>query len=157
MSGKKIKIISLKLAKRMWKHRDYYLMLLPAVLYVIIFCYVPMYGIQIAFKDYRMSLGVFGSRWVGLRNFKDFFNGYSFWPLLQNTLILSLYSFVVGFPIPIIVALIINEFGRVKGSCLRSANGRKIAVLILWTGGECLRIVGLISLNLHRNLYLYCL
>lgn len=106
MTGKMIKS---KLAKRIWKHRDYYLMLLPAVLYVIIFCYIPMYGIQIAFKDYRMSLGVSGSRWVGLRHFKDFFNGYSFWPLIKNTLLLSMYSFMVGFPIPIIVALIINE------------------------------------------------
>lgn len=104
-----------KLTNRIWRHRDYYLMLLPAVAYVIIFNYVPMYGLQIAFKDYRMSLGVADSRWVGLQHFIDFFNGYSFGLLLENTLILSLYSLVVGFPIPIIVALVLNELkGKYK-------------------------------------------
>jgi len=104
-----------KLFTRVWKHREFYLMLLPAVIYVIIFCYAPMYGIQIAFKDYRMSLGVAGSRWVGFQHFVNFFNGYNFWTLLKNTLFLSLYSLVVGFPIPIIVALIINELkGKYK-------------------------------------------
>ena len=104
-----------KIGTRIWKHRHFYLMLLPAVAYVIIFNYVPMYGLQIAFKDYRMSLGVAGSRWVGLQHFKDFFNGYSFWMLLENTLILSLYSLAVGFPIPIFVALILNELkGKYK-------------------------------------------
>ena len=104
-----------KFATRVWKHRDYYLMLLPAVIYVIIFCYTPMYGLQIAFKDYRMSLGFSGSRWVGFRHFIDFFNGYSFKSLLKNTLLLSLYQLVVGFPIPVILALIINELkGKYK-------------------------------------------
>jgi len=92
-----------------------YFFLLPAVAYVATFCYAPMYGIQIAFKDYRMSLGVAGSRWVGFQHFVNFFNGYNFWTLLKNTLFLSLYSLVVGFPIPIIVALIINELkGKYK-------------------------------------------
>lgn len=102
-----------KLSTRIWRHRGFYLMLLPAVVYVLIFCYAPMYGIQIAFKDYKMSLGVSGSRWIGFRHFKSFFNGYNFWPLLRNTLVLSLYQLVVGFPIPILVALVINEL---KGS-----------------------------------------
>lgn len=100
------------LRTQIWKHRYFYLMLLPALLYVLIFNYAPMYGLQIAFKDYRMSLGISGSRWVGFRHFKDFFNSYNFWPLLRNTLVLSLYSMSVGFPIPIILALILNE---VKG------------------------------------------
>lgn len=91
------------------KSRQYYLLILPAIVYVLIFCYGPMYGLQIAFKDYKMSLGVMGSRWVGLRNFKDFFNGYYFWNLIRNTFVLSLYTLIVGFPIPIIVALILNE------------------------------------------------
>ena len=104
-----------KLTTKIWKHRDLYLMLLPAVLYVIIFCYTPMYGLQIAFKDYRVSLGFGGSRWVGFQHFQNFFNGYNFVSLLKNTLILSLYSLIVGFPIPIIVALIINELkGKYK-------------------------------------------
>ena len=103
------------LVTRMWRHRDYYLMLLPAVVYVVIFCYVPMYGLQIAFKDYRVSLGFSGSRWVGFQHFVNFFNGYNFGALIKNTLILSLYQLVVGFPIPIAVALVINELkGRYK-------------------------------------------
>lgn len=99
----------------MWKSRDYYLMLLPAVLYVILFCYAPMYGLQIAFKNYKVSLGVAGSPWIGFRNFTDFFQSYYFVTLIKNTFILSLYSLVVGFPIPIIIALILNELkGRFK-------------------------------------------
>lgn len=106
---------SKKLARRVWNHRDYYLMLLPAVVYVLIFKYAPMYGLQIAFKNYKMSLGFADSPWVGLQNFKNFFNGYNFWSLLRNTLVLSVYLLVVDFPIPIIVALLINELkGRYK-------------------------------------------
>lgn len=100
---------------RIWKHREYYLMLLPAVLYVALFCYAPMYGLQIAFKNYKVSLGVSGSPWIGFRNFTDFFQSYYFVTLLKNTLVLSLYALIVGFPIPIIIALIINEMkGRFK-------------------------------------------
>ncbi len=100
---------ALKLRTRIWRHREYYLFLLPAVVYAVIFCYAPMYGLQIAFKDYKVSLGVSGSPWVGLRNFTDFFQGYYFWNLIRNTLVLSLYSLIAGFPIPILVALILNE------------------------------------------------
>jgi len=104
-----------KLSTRIWLHRDYYLMLLPAVVYVIIFCYVPMYGLQIAFKNFKMSLGFAGSKWVGFEHFINFFNGYNFWSLLKNTLVLSVYQLLVGFPIPIIIALIINELkGKYK-------------------------------------------
>lgn len=104
-----------KLKTRIWRHRDYYIMLFPAVLYVFIFCYIPMYGLQIAFKDYRISLGFSGSKWVGFEHFINFFNGFNFWKLLRNTLLLSLYQLAVGFPIPIIVALILNELkGKYK-------------------------------------------
>lgn len=104
-----------KIAKRIWDHRDYYWMLLPAVIYVIIFKYAPMYGLQIAFKNYRMSLGFSGSPWIGWENFRSFFNGYNFGSLMRNTLMLSLYQLCVGFPIPIIVALILNELkGKYK-------------------------------------------
>lgn len=97
------------LLKKMWKYRQIYMLLLPALLYVIIFDYVPMYGIQIAFKNYKGVLGIWKSPWVGFKHFIDFFEGYYFWRLLRNTLALSLYSLLVGFPIPIIVALILNE------------------------------------------------
>ncbi len=104
-----------KLMEKIWKGREYYLLILPALVYVLIFCYGPMYGIQIAFKNYKMSRGIWDSKWVGLMHFKDFFQGYYFWNLIKNTLLLSLYNLIVTFPIPIIVALIINELkGRYK-------------------------------------------
>lgn len=95
--------------KKMWKYRQIYLLLLPALVYVVVFDYIPMYGVQIAFKNYKGVLGIWGSPWVGFKHFIDFFEGYYFWKLLRNTLALSLYSLLVGFPIPIIVALILNE------------------------------------------------
>src|SRR5699024_7976085 len=88
---------------------ELYLFILPAFLYFVIFHYVPLYGIVIAFKDYIPSLGISGSPWVGLEHFKDFFNSYYFWRLLKNTIGISLYSLVIGFPAPIILALAINE------------------------------------------------
>ena len=104
-----------KLSTRIWKSRQYYLLILPALAYVLIFCYGPMYGLQIAFKNYKMSLGIMQSRWVGFRNFTDFFSGSQFWTLLGNTLSISLYSLMVSFPIPIILALILNELqGKFK-------------------------------------------
>lgn len=99
------------LTARMWKYRQFYLLLLPALIYVLIFNYGPMYGIQIAFKNYKGALGILDSPWVGFKHFKDFFSGYYFGTLLKNTLILSVYNLAVGFPIPIIVALILNETG----------------------------------------------
>lgn len=103
------------LTGRIWKSKDYYLMLLPAVILVIMFNYAPLYGLQIAFKNYKVSLGVGGSPWIGLKNFTDFFQSYYFGTLLKNTLLLSLYTLVVGFPIPIIIALILNELkGKFK-------------------------------------------
>lgn len=104
-----------KLKTRLRRSRAYYLMLLPAVVYVFLFNYMPMYGLQIAFKNYKVSLGISGSPWVGFRNFTDFFNSYNFTLLLRNTFTISLYSLIVGFPVPIIIALIINELqGKFK-------------------------------------------
>lgn len=104
-----------KLSTRIWKHRQYYLLILPAIIYVIVFNYFPMYGIQIAFKNYKMSLGIMASKWVGFKHFESFFNSYYFWTLLKNTLILSLYGLFVAFPMPIFISLILNELrGRYK-------------------------------------------
>ena len=85
-----------------------YVMILPVLIYFIIFHYWPMYGITLAFKDFNIKLGILGSPWVGLENFERFFRTYNFWGLIQNTLTLSLYSLLVGFPIPIIFALFLN-------------------------------------------------
>lgn len=133
-SGNKIKATNVKLSTRIWKSRQYYLLILPALLYVLIFSYGPMYGLQIAFKNYKVSLGIAGSNWVGLRNFMDFFTGYQFWKLIRNTLTISLYSLLVGFPIPIILALILNElkgnFKRVTQTVLYAPHFISTVVLI---------------------------
>lgn len=95
--------------KRIKNSRQLYLFVLPAFLVILIFSYFPMYGILIAFKDYVPTLGVLGSPWVGLKHFKRFFDSYYFWDLLKNTLGISVYSLIVGFPLPIILALALNE------------------------------------------------
>ncbi|MBO5071196.1 MAG: sugar ABC transporter permease [Roseburia sp.] len=83
-------------------------MILPVVVWFLIFCYRPMYGVLMAFKDYKVKLGIMGSPWVGLEHFKRFVNIPSFKNLIRNTLTLSIYSLVAGFPIPIIFALLLN-------------------------------------------------
>ncbi|MDR0877568.1 MAG: ABC transporter permease subunit [Treponema sp.] len=104
------------LAGRIRKYRSYYIFLVPAVVYVAIFDYAPMYGIQIAFKDYKAALGFSGSPWVGFKHIVDFYNGYYFWRLIRNTLIISVYSLLAGFPIPILLAIMLNQLnGKVKG------------------------------------------
>lgn len=94
--------------KRILNNWPLYLMLLPAVIYTVIFCYIPMYGIQIAFKDFDAGLGMFNSPWVGFKHFIRFFSLPSFWSLIGNTLGISLYQLAVGFPLPIILALMLN-------------------------------------------------
>lgn len=91
------------------KNWDLYLLLIPVILYFLIFHYWPMYGVQIAFKDYIGTKGIWGSPWVGFRHFQRFFRSYHFWPLIRNTLTLSLYYLAIGFPIPILLALMMNE------------------------------------------------
>ncbi len=91
------------------RHWQLYLILLPAVLYFIIFKYVPLTNAVIAFKDYNVIQGIWGSPWVGLKHFSAFFDNPVFWTLIQNTLGLSLYALIVGFPLPIILAIFLNE------------------------------------------------
>ncbi|OMF62303.1 ABC transporter permease subunit [Paenibacillus sp. FSL R5-0766] len=98
-----------KLWRRMIRNWELYLFIAPAFLYFLIFHYGPMYGIQIAFKNFIPTLGVTGSPWVGFDHFIRFFNSYYFWDLLWNTLSISLYELAIGFPLPIILALAFNE------------------------------------------------
>lgn len=86
-----------------------YLFILPALGFIILFQYGPMYGLQIAFKDFNGLKGIWGSPWVGLKHFVRFLNSPSFWQILGNTVGVSLYELVVGFPVPIILALSLNE------------------------------------------------
>lgn len=90
-------------------NRAVYLMALPVILFFIVFSYIPMTGLVMAFQKYSPQLGIFGSEWVGLKNFTDFFGSYYFLRLLKNTFLLSFYDLIFAFPAPIIFALLINE------------------------------------------------
>ena len=90
-----------------------YVLLLPAVAYLIIFHYIPLYGVQIAFRHYRPRNGFLGSTWVGLKHFKYFLHSPQFPQLMRNTVLLSLYSLIFTFPLPILLALLLNECGSV--------------------------------------------
>ena len=94
---------------RMKKDWRLYTFLLLPLIYIIVFKYIPMGGVVIAFKDYKMRLGIWGSEWVGFEHFMRFFNSYQFKRAISNTLILSFYNIVAGFPLPIIFALMINS------------------------------------------------
>lgn len=95
--------------KRIAKNWELYLFILPALIWYLIFTYGPLYGVQIAFRDFNGALGIWGSKWVGLKHFERFFTSPSFSKLLVNTLSLSAYSLIAGFPFPIILALMLNE------------------------------------------------
>jgi putative aldouronate transport system permease protein len=92
--------------RRRWQ---LYALLLIPIIYMIVFHYVPMLGAQIAFRDYTVRDGIWGSEWIGLENFERFFNSYLFQRLIVNTVTLGLYSLIAGFPIPIILALSLNQ------------------------------------------------
>ncbi|MDE6851727.1 MAG: ABC transporter permease subunit [Lachnospiraceae bacterium] len=96
----------LKLIRRHWQ---FYLLIAFPLIYIIIFCYVPMPGILMAFERYSPSKGLLGSEWVGMQNFKQFFASPSSGRIIWNTLRIGLYSLIVGFPIPIILAIAVNE------------------------------------------------
>lgn len=91
------------------RNKYLYLMVIPVIGFYIVFHYLPMYGAIISFKDYNPGKGIIGSEWVGFKHFLDFFNSYHFWRVLRNTLLISVYSIIFGFPAPIILALLINE------------------------------------------------
>ncbi|WP_424769324.1 ABC transporter permease [Paenibacillus sp. sgz302251] len=93
---------------RIGKNWGLYILLLPAVVLLICFSYIPMYGVLIAFKDYSPALGIMESPWAGFKYFEKFFNSYQFSITIKNTLIISLYS-IATFPIPIMLALMINQ------------------------------------------------
>jgi len=98
-----------KARKSFRRHWQFYLLIIPPVLYFILFKYIPMANSVIAFKDYNVIEGIWGSPWAGFKHFELFFNNPQFWTLVKNTFYLSLYALAVGFPIPIILALALNE------------------------------------------------
>lgn len=94
---------------RIWRNRELYLFLLPAVILLLLFHYFPMVGLQIAFRNYKPYLGFWKSEWVGLQYFKRFLSMPRLPQILKNTLTLSIYQLVAGFPLPVILALILNS------------------------------------------------
>ncbi|OUS77104.1 protein lplB [Paenibacillus sp. MY03] len=97
------------MSKGIWNDRYLYLFVIPGVIWFLIFCYQPMYGVLIAFKDYDIVAGVYNSEWVGLKYFSDFFHDFNFNSIMINTIAISLLKLLIGFPAPIILALLLNE------------------------------------------------
>lgn len=93
----------------MWRARNLYLFILPTLIYFAIFSYIPYYGLSIAFRDFKIFLGIGASPWVGFKYFNEFFNSPDFVRLLRNTVLISVMRIVFGFPVPIIFALLLNE------------------------------------------------
>jgi putative aldouronate transport system permease protein len=113
MKSKKPDVIKPALITRTKKilRRDYQLLLLCAIplAYFVVVHYIPMYGVQIAFKDFKASKGIWESEWVGLKWFRRFFSSSQFWPVIRNTLSLSFLQILLGFPVPILLAILLNQ------------------------------------------------
>lgn len=126
MPTKRNKVISVAtfLKKDFLRFKYIYLMAIPVLAYYIIFCYIPMYGAQIAFKNYSAGKGIWGSPWVGFVHFETFFNGVYFKRLVQNTVTISGLGMLFGFPAPIILALLLNE--------LRSSKFKKVVQTVTY-------------------------
>lgn len=100
--------------KRIWQHKVFYLFMLPGIIWFFIFSYVPLYGIQVAFRNFTFTGGFSGSPWAGLKYFRQFFDYYQSTELIRNTIVISLSKLLIGFPMPIILAILLNEVRRVK-------------------------------------------
>ena len=103
-----------KALKRCWFYRFLLLLLVPGIIFYVIFSYFPMYGVIIAFKDYKFTKGILGSSWIGFMHFQRFLNGEAFWEVARNTVLISSYKLIFGFPAPIILALLLNEVRHSK-------------------------------------------
>ena len=98
--------------KRLKRSSSLYLLMLPSLVIMFLFTYIPMYGVTIAFKDFTPARGIMGSSWAGLKYFRQYFNSYQFWITIKNTLVISIYSIIVTFPLPIALALMCNQMTR---------------------------------------------
>ena len=112
--AKKAQSYGRMLLKDLTRNKYIYIMALPVLLYYFLFCYQPMYGAIIAFKEFSPGRGIMGSPWVGIQQFRDFFTGFYFFRVLRNTLVINVYDLVFGFPAPIILALLLNEIRQNK-------------------------------------------
>lgn len=91
-----------------------YLLMLPSIILFLVFTYYPMYGVVIAFKDFKPARGILGSDWVGFKYFRQFFSSYQFWPTIRNTVVISLYTILVTFPLPVALALMCNQMKALR-------------------------------------------
>ena len=114
MKGSNISLRKKSLLRQILKNWQLYVLILPALVYIILFAYKPMYGVQIAFRNYNFKQGILGSQWVGLANFKRLFSSYWFPIILKNTVTISGLTLILGFPLPIIFALMVNELRTEK-------------------------------------------
>ena len=103
-----------RLGKDIKKNKGLYIMLIPMIVYLFIFNYIPMYGVIIAFKDFKPRLGILGSDWVGLKYFKEFWSSAYFGRTLKNTLALSIYGLLFNFWVPIVFAILLNEVQNLR-------------------------------------------
>ena len=103
----------IKQMKKMVSSWQLYALILPAIVYLILFDYIPMYGVQIAFRDFRASKGILGSKWVGMKYFIKFVTYPNFWKIIRNTIVLSAYSLVL-FPLPLAFAMMLNEVQNIR-------------------------------------------
>ena len=164
---------TLRLMRRNWA---LYLLLLPTLVYIATFHYAPMYGIQIAFRNFNFADGISGSPWAGMKWFNFFFRSAKFWPVVRNTLVISFYSLIASFPIPIILALILHNINSTKFkrtaqtitylphfislvvvvgmlSSFTSINSGWINTLIEFFGGERIFFMGIPEY--YRHLYVW--
>lgn len=131
--------------KKVRNSSQLYLFVLPAFIFFLVFHYQPMYGVIIAWKDFRPALGIWGSPWVGWQHFQAFFESFFFWDLIRNTFTISVYSLVVGFPLPIILALSLNE--------LKDGRGKKFAQTVTYAPNfiSLVVIVGMLTAFLNPS------
>ena len=117
-SSSSVKLHKVKTKSKIWKEmirdRYLYLLLLPVIAYYLLFKYGPMYGILMAFKEFRVVDGIWGSPWVGFKYFERLFNSPDFFAILKNTILLNVYGLVLGFPVPVLLAILINEIRSVR-------------------------------------------
>lgn len=100
--------------RKLWRHKVFYLFLLPGIVWFFMFSYVPLYGVQVAFRDFTYSGGFSGSPWAGLKYFRQFFDYYQSMDIIRNTIIISLMKLLIGFPMPILLAILLNEVTKLK-------------------------------------------
>lgn len=102
------------MAKAMKEHKVLYLLMVPGLLYFVLFRYLPLFGLVIAFKDYNIFKGIWASDWVGLANFEALVHSSDFWNVMKNTLVISLTKILIGFPIPILLAILLNDIKSMR-------------------------------------------